>query len=1367
MAGRANILKSNAPSQTREALLVFACVVLWCLSCGALSAGAAVQHVFLPDVSARIGEGAPAGSGVPGVLGGVNALAVDSGHVWVADNMNSGAFAGKSRVSEFDDSTGGFLGQLVEEGGVNSLANPLAVGHVGVEELEYVVSDREGAEVVSVYSGLHLVAVWTGAHSANGSFTLSGGAQVGSLVGVAVDDSGNPGTSGDVYVATHGRTGAGDPFNVVDVFKGEVGGGEPVGTVGELKGTCASAGVCPGKEIPFEEPEGVTVSGLNGDVFVTDGKHKVDVFAPLGGGEYSFVRELTGTPAGVFSNVVGVGVDAGNGEIYVVDQSAHAVDEFSPEGVFLGRLEGTGERGFNSVTDVGVDGESHRVYVTDFDSVTGLGSVDVFGPDVVVPDVETLPDTGATVEKSGGVGVTLNGTVDLAGAGEASCRFEYGTTEKFGDSVPCAKTVTQEPGAVAVSARLTGLPSDSRFFYRLAGSNKNGLNSGEAWQDHSFLTPGPGLVGEGVANVSATSATFQARLDPHGAATSFYFQYSASVSTGECEAQLSACTSLPLAPGEAVGSGEEVLAEQVHAQNLLPDTLYHYRLLAVSRVEPEPEAKPKVFETVTFPAPDESFTTQAANGGFLLPDGRAWELVSPVDKHGASLYSPGGEPGDFQAASSGGMMTYPATSATKANTQGYSESVQVLSTRTAGGWASTNLALPHAGAVGAAIGTGLEYRAFSEDLSYGLVEPQGPFTSLHGEAFPPDSERTPYLRDNQTCPTESGDCYQPLVTSVAGHINVPEGTKFGGSEEAERGEVHYDGASGDLKHAILKSKIALTVAKTPGEGELYEWSAGKPPSEQLHLVSILPTGQPASTEAFLGFADKVARNAISADGSRVIWSEEGGTTNLHLYEYYAATGKSVQLDVPQGGDGAGTSEAHFQAASDDGKRVFFTDTQRLTSDAAAVPRQRDLYECEIEEANGEPSCDLHNLTPLQGNESADVQGTLIAASQDGTRVYFAANGVLAQGATRGGCNSAVTPTATCNLYEMHYENDQWHTKLVARVSGVDYPDWNEESSGNLAQLTAGASPDGQWLAFMSSRDLAGYNNIDASTGSPDEEVYLYHATTGKLTCVSCDPSGAEPKGVAYGQVRNGLVGGTSEIWPRTQGLAASLPGWTPFEVNKARYQPRYLSNSGRVFFDSADALVPQDINNNQDVYEYEPVGDGTCAASSSTYSPSAEGCASLISSGTSGGESVFVDASETGDDVFFLTGEKLAPTDIDTALDLYDAHVCTPQELCPNVPAPSPACTTADSCRPAPIPQPSIFGQPSSTTFTGPGNPKQPTPTVIRPRTLTRAQKLARALTACHKKKAKHKRTACKRQANKRYRTATGSARKQTTKKKR
>jgi hypothetical protein len=80
-----------------------------------------------------------------------------------------------------------------------------------------------------------------------------------------------------------------------------------------------------------------------------------------------------------------------------------------------------------------------------------------------------------------------------------------------------------------------------------------------------------------------------------------------------------------------------------------------------------------------------------------------------------------------------------------------------------------------------------------------------------------------------------------------------------------------------------------------------------------------------------------------------------------------------------------------------------------------------------------------------------------------------------------------------------------------------------------------------------------------------------------------------------------------------------------------------------------------------------------------------------------------------------------------------------------------PACDTEASCRAAPSPQPVIFGSPSSSTFVGIGNKGETVSgSVVGARSLTRAQKLARALRACQRKKARQ-RLACKRQAMARY----------------
>ena len=303
------------------------------------------------------------------------------------------------------------------------------------------------------------------------------------------------------------------------------------------------------------------------------------------------------------------------------------------------------------------------------------------------------------------------------------------------------------------------------------------------------------------------------------------------------------------------------------------------------------------------------------------------------------------------------------------------------------------------------------------------------------------------------------------------------------------------------------------------------------------------------------------------------------------------------------------------------------------------------------------------------------------------------------------------------------------TRFVAQLSDNDIKIGRRTEETDLGDLTAGVSPDGRYLAFMSERSLTGYDNTDAHSGQPDVEVFLYDAGTGRLTCASCNPSGARPSGV--------FDSGTASVgcWWIVTGigvghwLAGSLPGWTNV-VSKSCVLPvaLYLSDSGRLFFDSADALVPGDANGLEDVYEYEPSGVGGCTK--------AGGCVGLISSGTSGEESAFLDASESGDDVFFLTAAQLVPQDLDSALDVYDAQVCSASSPClASPPAPAAPCGTADSCRAAPSSQPGVFGAPPSATFSGAGNlTPSVSKTVVKKKVLSVAQKRAAALRKCRAK---------------------------------
>lgn len=1085
-------------------------------------------------------------------------------------------------------------------------------------------------------------------------------------------------SSGDFYVGDSGT-------NVVDEF-------EPSGVLlRQISGTPSGTP----RSGPFGGVRGLAVDG-SGNVYVADqGNVVVDEFEASG----TFLRQLSGPPssapvAGPFANTRALAVDQSTGSLDVADNFASptVVDQFDANGDFETQLSG-----FSNPVALAVD-ESGDLYVAD--NETKLVSVYT---SVVVPDLVT----GSVSDQTEGA-VTLNGLVKPDETSVTSCEFEYGTEAGvYTNTMPCSRTTPfSGEGSVPVSAELTGLKPRTVYHYRLVASNVNGSNQGE---DKQFATSAHPLVeGESVTDVASSSATLGAQINAGLLDTTYRFEYGTTPSYG---------TSVP-SPDADIGSGMVDVAVSIHLQSLQPSTVYHFRVVATNALGIRQ-------------GEDETFTTQPAGKKFSLPDGRRWEMVSPPTKHGATLEGIAYEGGLIQAAEDGGALAYVANAPIEADPAGNSAPAltEIMSRRAVdGGWSTREIATLHDQPTGIQVGTPDEYKFFSTDLSRALVEPLGE-SPLSEEA----SERAPYIRQDATCEASPTTCYQPLVTTA----NVPVGTKFGGPSVDAQGEAQFVGATSDLSHVVLQSGVALTSTPVQGQGGLYEWAAGK-----LQLVSLLPGGEggtAVSGELGYGSSDDV-RNAISDDGSRIVWHSMASHAPLYMRDMI--DGQTVRLDAAEPDAAGGEGEPHFQTATSDGSRVFFTDSARLTVDSTALSDKQDLYEFDVE--NGK----LTDLTvDSNPGESADVLGGVLGASEDGSYVYFVANGVLAQGAVPGQCSPNPAPGVQCDLYE-------WHngiTTLVAILSGEDAASLaNGNLIGDLGNIPARVSPNGLWLAFMSNRSLAGYDNRDAYSGEPDEEVYLYDASVGRVICASCNPTGARPVGVFDSGEYPGLLVDRPGNW-RGDWLAASIPGWTNVSVVKALYQSRYLSDSGRLFFNGNDALAPQDTNGTWDVYEYEPEGVD-CKSASATFSESADGCVGLISSGTSGEESAFLDASSSGDDVFFLTAAKLVPEDYDSALDVYDAHVCTAASPClAEPPASPPPCSTGDSCKAAPSPQPTIFGASASATFSGVGNVVSGSKPAVAPRSLSRAQKLAKALKACKKKRSKRKRATCERQAQKAY----------------
>jgi hypothetical protein len=640
-----------------------------------------------------------------------------------------------------------------------------------------------------------------------------------------------------------------------------------------------------------------------------------------------------------------------------------------------------------------------------------------------------------------------------------------------------------------------------------------------------------------------------------------------------------------------------------------------------------------------------------------LPDCRAYEMVSPVEKNGGTIAWPSTAPdAAWESSVDGSKMAYVSTQAF-ADAQTGSTSVDFyIASRGVDGWSSHSLLPPQASG---AFVPNPRISVFSPDLSNAVLLIGG--GGVAGQDSPPLVSGEPQNTQNLFVRDNSNDSYRLVDVTPA--------------EVTSSGAI-FEGASSDLSHVVFRDYGQLTAnALAEGKPNLYEWADGV-----ISLVSVLPGGAAAK---------EASTEVVSKDGLRVVWQAfEGGFGNrLYLREDGVRT---VQLDASQGpGPGGG---GRFLAASDDGSKVFFSDDASAGLTADTVPGSGvNLYEYEA------PTGRLTDLTP---DGQVEVQEHVFGSSGDGSYLYFVAKGALAGGATAG----------QPNLYVQH----EGTTKYIATLSEADELDWKYTYAGGAgiaakeSEAPVRVTPDGLHLAFDSAASLTGYDNRDALTGEPDSEVFLYDAATEQMVCASCNPSGARPRGRSVMSFL-GPVTTSAEITSYYQGF----------------YRWRYFSPDGtRLFFNSFDSLVPRDTNGKEDVYEFE------------------DGAVRLISAGTSGEDSQFLDASVSGGDVFFYTAQQLVAQDDDAQSDLYDARVGG------GFPAPlsQPVCG-GEGCRAAPSGAPAL-GVPGSATFAGVGNLA---PAVVAPTVVSKPKPRPKP-----KKKVKRRRGRAKRRAARGARGAGG-----------
>jgi hypothetical protein len=785
----------------------------------------------------------------------------------------------------------------------------------------------------------------------------------------------------------------------------------------------------------------------------------------------------------------------------------------------------------------------------------------------------------------------------------------------------------------------------------------------------------PQIINQYVTSVDTTGATLKASINPEfWTDTTYYVQYgTGKCSEGGCDKEQ------PLAPRSKLTSAvtnSAITTAGIFLGGLEPATTYHYRFVAQSSgggpvrgVGGEVGKDGEEGTFTTFPqgaVPGEGCSNQIfrISASAKLPDCRAYEMVSPVDKNGGDVVY-GELTRGFKAprrtSPDGNRFTF--TSLRSFADPAASPLVnQYLSNRGADGWATESIATPRGVRALWNFGFPGPYKAFSEDLCSAWLLEDSDF-ALTPDA--PPGVVNLYRRSN--CGSEPA---HKLLTNV-----VPLGVGPGGLEPEYEIPVPQ-GFSADETHTVFLAGAAMTpnACKTAGIAQVYVTSEEGP----MRLVSVLPNGtvtcNQSSAGTFLGTIDSMVSSslvhAISSDGSRVFWTE---TTQVNPQGFVGGLGKLyVRLNAtqPPSKPGSGCSEpdkACTLPIYTAGQAFFWGANAEGTKAIYVVGKQTDeLYEYEVAEEKS---------TLIAKGVHYGHYG-VAGMSEDASRIYFTSKEILtAAPNSEGDAAQAGQP----NLYLYEAGEGGGSYTFIGTLAANDGRTTSSEPGLRSSRVT----PDGMHLAFAASTPLTGYDNADRGSGAPASELYTYDAEAGgpgKLRCVSCNPSGARPAGRAD---TGGVV------------TSATIPGW-PDQLRPSRL---LTEDGNRLFFQSYDALLPADSNGAQDVYEWQRAdGAGACKeAGAQLYVPSAEGCISLISTGQSPEDSELLEANKGGADVFFITNSILLPQD-PGLYDVYDARIGGGY---PPPPARPPSCE-GEACQGAPAPP--NDPTPASSAFEGAGN---------------------------------------------------------------
>jgi hypothetical protein len=907
-----------------------------------------------------------------------------------------------------------------------------------------------------------------------------------------------------------------------------------------------------------------------------------ETYPPVSGSDYA-------SPVTVVEDAAnGVAVDPSNDHVYVpMADHVNEYDSAKNGSALLDDTIGTGSLGGRGpIADpegIDVYGANHDVYVTSsprapfepfkprvyvFDGSDGHLKLTIDGSDEDAFKADKTPTNGFNFTFGrGAVAVDqANGDVYVGDImlHEAVYQFDAGghyigeLTRRFKDAEPFSDIAVDDPlvpGEEGYDSPNAG--------YVFVTSGRTSANS-HLYAFAPRLVGPPEISGEGASQITDSEVVLSAEVNPHGLATSYRFEY-----TPEADFQANGFSNAARAPlpEGAIEAGGAFVAVSTWIPGLAPSTAYRFRIVASNEC--------KAGEECTSEGPGGTFTTYPAPP-VGLPEGRAYELVSPPETNGriptASLLG---------RLSGVGFPTPPASPSRDSvifgteggslpglEGSGFYDLYQAV--RAAGvGWQTRFAGLTGAQAATSYPGGVSADHGFSVHLVDGT---QGSLTIGGPAAYYLRHEDGGVEAIGRGSLGEDRRAQARWISSGGGHVIFVTG--FGNGATAVRLEPD---------------------APAVGIRAIYDRSPGGP----THVVSLLPGNEtPSAPATYLG---------SSTDGRAVAFKlTEEGTTRLYL-----RLDNTKTVEVASG-------DTTFGGLSRDGSRLFYLKGGDVFVFEAATNQTTQIGgggESTLVNVSADGS-HAYFVSPKQlDGESKGIPGEENLYAWNGAEIDFI--GALKQSDVSGEAGAESFVTGGLGL---------WTTNVL---------DPEQTDRTGIADDPSRTTPDGGVLVFESRADLAPpYDNAGHT------KIYRYDARARSLACISCNPTGApadsddrlqsRPSGLlhslpplnAISQIPNvtddgqavffeseeplaaGDVDGKSDVyeWKAGGAGACGTQGGCISLISSGHSSlPEYLygmqPDGSDVFFLSSEILVPQDLSSTPSIYDAR-IGGGFAAPAS-------------------------------------------------------------------------------------------------------------------------------------------------------------------------